>query len=66
MFCSSFVTAMTMATVAAVAVTLSACGQFSPPYLKPLSPQTQARLAEKGMTEEAPVLIRIFKAESEL
>ena len=57
---------MTMATVAAVAVALSACGQFSPPYLKPLTPQTQARLAEKGMTEEAPVLIRIFKAESEL
>jgi murein L,D-transpeptidase YafK len=63
---SSFVTAITMATVAAVAVALSACGQFSPPYLKPLSPQTQAHLAEKGMTEEAPVLIRIFKAESEL
>jgi murein L,D-transpeptidase YafK len=63
---SSFVTAMTMATVAAFAVALSACGQFSPPYLKPLSPQTQALLAEKGMTEESPVLIRIFKAESEL
>jgi murein L,D-transpeptidase YafK len=60
---SSFVTAIT---VAAVVVALSACGQFSPPYLKPLSPQTQARLAEKGMTEESPVLIRIFKAESEL
>jgi murein L,D-transpeptidase YafK len=63
---SSFVTAMTMATVAAVSVALSACGQFSPPYLKPLSPQTQALLAEKGMTEASPVLIRIFKAESEL
>lgn len=63
---SSFVTAMTMAAVAAVAVALAACGQFSPPYLKPLSPRTQALLAEKGMTEEAPVLIRIFKAESEL
>jgi murein L,D-transpeptidase YafK len=63
---SSFVTAMTMAAVAAVTVTLAACGQFSPPYLKPLSPRTQALLAEKGMTEEAPVLIRIFKAESEL
>jgi murein L,D-transpeptidase YafK len=63
---SSFVTAMTLATVAAFSVALSACGQFSPPYLKPLSPQVQARLAEKGMTEESPVLIRIFKAESEL
>jgi murein L,D-transpeptidase YafK len=57
---------MTMATVAAFSVALSACGQFSPPYLKPLSPQTQALLAEKGMTEASPVLIRIFKAESEL
>lgn len=63
---SSFVTAMTMATVTALAVALSGCGQFSPPYLKPLSPQTRALLADKGMTEQSPVLIRIFKAESEL
>ena len=47
-------------------VALGGCGQFSPAYLKPLSPQTQALLAEKGMTEESPVLVRIFKAESEL
>ena len=63
MFRTSFVTAMTMATVAAA---LSGCGQFSPPYLKPLSTQTRTLLAEKGMTEQSPVLIRIFKAESEL
>ena len=34
--------------------------------MKPLSPQTRALLAEKGMTEEQPILIRIFKGESEL
>ncbi len=45
---------------------LGGCGQFSPAYMKPLSAQTRALLAEKGMTEEQPVLIRIFKAESEL
>jgi murein L,D-transpeptidase YafK len=45
---------------------LGGCGQFSPPYLKPLSPQTQALLTQKGMTEDSPVLVRIFKAESEL
>ena len=52
--------------MAVLAAALLGCGQFSPPYLKPLSPQAQARLAEKGMTEQSPVLIRIFKAESEL
>jgi murein L,D-transpeptidase YafK len=45
---------------------LGGCGQFSPPYLKPLSAQTQALLAEKGMSEQSPILVRIFKAESEL
>ena len=45
---------------------LGGCGQFSPPYLKPLSAQTQALLAEKGMSEQSPILIRIFKSESEL
>jgi murein L,D-transpeptidase YafK len=58
--------AISIAAAASLAAALSGCGQFSPPYLKPLSPQTQALLAEKGMTEESPVLIRIFKAESEL
>ena len=63
---SSFVTAVTAACVVALAAALSGCGQFSPAYLKPLPPQTQALLAEKGMTEQSPILIRIFKAESEL
>jgi murein L,D-transpeptidase YafK len=45
---------------------LGGCGQFSPPYLKPLSAQTQAMLDEKGMSEQSPILMRIFKSESEL
>jgi murein L,D-transpeptidase YafK len=63
---SSFVTAVITASVVAVAAALSGCGQFSPAYMKPLSAQTRAQLAEKGMTEQQPILIRIFKAESEL
>ena len=50
----------------AVVGTTAGCGQFSPAYLKPLSPQTRALLAEKGMTEKSPMLVRVFKAESEL
>ena len=63
---SSIVTAVIAASVVALVAALGGCGQFSPSYMKPLSPQTRALLAEKGMTEESPVLIRIFKAESEL
>src|SRR3972149_2768032 len=63
---SCFGTAVKMAIVVVWAAALAGCGQFSPPCLKPLSAQTQALLAEKGMNEEQPVLIRIFKAESEL
>jgi murein L,D-transpeptidase YafK len=58
------------AVIAASAMTLvmalGGCGAFTPSYLKPLSAQTRALLAEKGMQEQSPVLIRIFKAESEL
>jgi murein L,D-transpeptidase YafK len=60
------ITAVIAACVVALVAALAGCGQFSPPYMKPLSAQTQALLAEKGMTEDSPVLIRIFKAESEL
>ena len=52
--------------VISVAALLGGCGQFAPSYMRPLSPQTRALLAEKGMAEDAPILIRIFKAESEL
>ena len=54
------------ACVLASVTALGGCGQFSPPYLKPLSAQTQAMLAEKGMSEQSPILVRIFKSESEL
>jgi murein L,D-transpeptidase YafK len=63
---SRIFTAVIAVCVVGVAAALSGCGQFSPPYMKPLSPQTRALLADKGMTEEQPVLMRIFKAESEL
>ncbi len=63
---SRFVTIAFAVCVVASAAALIGCGQFSPPYMKPLSSQTRALLADKGMTEEQPVLIRIFKAESEL
>jgi murein L,D-transpeptidase YafK len=35
-------------------------------HLRPISPQTMALMQEKGMTKEAPILLRIFKEESEL
>ena len=47
-------------------IALAGCGQFSPAYMKPLPAHTRALLAQKGMTEESPILIRIFKVESEL
>ena len=62
----SFITAVFAASVVALSAALSGCGQFSPAYMRPLSAQTRAQLAEKGLTEEQPILIRIFKAESEL
>jgi len=63
---SCFVTAVKTAIVVVWAAALSGCGQFSPAYMKPLSAQSRALLAEKGMNEEQPILVRIFKAESEL
>jgi murein L,D-transpeptidase YafK len=55
-----------MTATLAAAMALGGCGQFTPKYLKPLPAQTRAMLAEKGMSEESPILMRIFKAESEL
>lgn len=51
---------------AALAVMLSGCGQNLPPHLLPLPPEAKARLEEKGMKESSPILVRIFKEESEL
>ena len=63
---SSFITAALAASAGACLAVLAGCGQFSPAYMKPLSEQTRTLLAEKGMTEDAPILMRVFKAESEL
>lgn len=63
---SGWVNAVIAASVLTSVIALGGCGQFSPPYLKPLSAQTRALLAQKGMTEESPILVRIFKSESEL
>ena len=62
----SWMDAVIAASVLTLVTTLGGCGAFTPSYLKPLSPQTQAMLAQKGMQEQSPILIRIFKAESEL
>lgn len=50
----------------ALAVMLSGCGQELPPHLRPLSPEATALLTEKGMAQEAPIFVRVFKEESEL
>lgn len=50
----------------ALAVMLSGCGQELPPHLRPLPAEAKALLSEKGMTEKAPIFVRIFKEESEL
>jgi murein L,D-transpeptidase YafK len=62
----NWMNAVIAAGVLTTVIALGGCGQFSPPYMRPLSAQTRALLAEKGMQEQSPVLIRIFKAESEL
>ncbi len=35
-------------------------------HLRPISPQTMALMQEKGMAKESPILLRIYKEESEL
>jgi murein L,D-transpeptidase YafK len=55
-------------TIAAMAVlaTVAGCTSESPKHLQPLSYQMQARLALKGLEADAPILLRVFKEESEL
>jgi murein L,D-transpeptidase YafK len=66
MLSSRFFRAVLAASVAALVAAMGGCGEYALPYMKPLSAQTRALLAQKGMTEQEPILIRIFKAESEL
>jgi len=50
-----------------LAAGLSGClGEGTAPHLKPIPAAAQARLAKLGMTQDAPILIRIFKQEAEL
>lgn len=48
------------------ALGLSGCGRPTLPHLKPLPAEARALLAQKGMKDSSPILIRIFKEESEL
>lgn len=45
---------------------LVGCGMEVPAHMKPLPAETRALLAKKGMKDSAPILVRIFKQESEL
>ena len=51
---------------AAAAAGLAGCSQVVPPHMQPLPPEAKALLAQKGMREDAPIFVRIFKEESEL
>jgi murein L,D-transpeptidase YafK len=51
---------------ALVAVGVAGCGDMAPRHLKPMSAETRAALAHKSMRPEAPMFIRVYKAESEL
>ena len=53
---SKFVTAVLLGGVVAAVAALGGCGQFSPPYMKPLSARTAMLLGTKGMTEQQPIL----------
>ena len=51
---------------AAAALWLAGCSQVAPPHMQPIPRQAKALLAQKGMREDAPIFVRIFKQESEL
>lgn len=49
-----------------LAALVAACAQEVPKHLKPLSYQVQEELKAKSLSVESPILLRIFKEESEL
>ena len=52
-----------------LAVALTGCSGFEPeedPSAKPLSPRLVAAMEAKGLTPRDPILVRIYKRESEL
>jgi len=59
--------ALTAFVLLLAALGLSGClGEATAPHLKPIPAAAQAELAKKGMTADAPILVRIFKEEAEL
>lgn len=50
----------------AAALWLAGCSQVVPPHMQPVPRAAKALLAQKGMREDAPIFVRIFKEESEL
>lgn len=52
--------------VVGLAALAAACAQEVPKHLKPLSYQVQQELRAKSLAAESPIMIRIFKEESEL
>ena len=57
------------ALVAALALALTACQErtvSSNKHLQPIPPQTLALMASRGMEKDDPILVRVFKMESEL
>ena len=68
---ASLARALTVSAIAAASLTLAGCygeGGYDLPTkaMKELSPQTRALLEQKNMPKESPILVRIFKEESEL
>ncbi|HOV05470.1 MAG TPA: murein L,D-transpeptidase family protein [Kaistiaceae bacterium] len=63
-------TLRTGAVAAGVAATLflSGCNtdSYAPKHLRPISPETQARMDKMGMRKFDPIIVRIFKKESDL
>lgn len=51
---------------ALAAVGLAGCSQVVPKHMKPIPAEAKALLAQKGMREDAPIMVRIFKEENEL
>ncbi len=56
----------TLASLVVMTIVISGCGREAPPHLKSLSSATISQLALKGMRADTPILIRLFKEESEL
>jgi len=57
-----------LAMAGAVALTVAGCNQFAgiPKHMRPLSSSAKMLIEKKGMTDKSPILVRIFKQESQL